>query len=57
MDWLYVHSEVSGNEEYLLGERLSDLLGSSEIISLEIYLSKWFNDNITLPKDLIFIKQ
>jgi len=55
MEWLYDYSEIRGTEEHLLGEKLTNVLGSTEIIKLEEYLSEWYQENITLPEDLIFI--
>ena len=54
--WLYKSEDsIEGNEEVLINEKLSDAYGASDITKLEDYLSMWFDENITLPKNLIFI--
>ena len=48
---------VNGNEPEMLNEPLYNLLPGGEWIKLEIYLSDYFDSDITLPKDLKFIEE
>ena len=55
VEWLWLEYGIKGWEEYLLGDKLIDLICESGFVQLEIYLSMLYDDDITLPRDLVFI--
>lgn len=56
MDWLFVNCDIEGNEQHLENELFTAFLGKDEIYKLEAFLSRWYDENIELPKDLRLIK-
>lgn len=57
MNWLHVAQDITGRESHLVNEPLCNLLPDSELIKLEDFLSRWYDENITLHKDLKFINK
>jgi hypothetical protein len=56
MEYLYSNFDIKGNEDYLVGELFTDFIGSSDIIMMECTISRYFDENIELPKDLKLIE-
>jgi hypothetical protein len=56
MDYLYDHEGLQGNEEYLVDQLFTEFLSQSDIITLEVKLSEYFDYAIDLPKDLKLIE-
>jgi len=55
MNYLYDFEDIKGDEEHLKDEKLSDFM-FTKLYELEDELSKHFEENIDLPKDLKLIE-
>ncbi len=56
MGYIYNKFDVKGNEDYLVGELFTDFIGDSDIRIMENSISRYFDENIELPKDLKLIE-
>jgi hypothetical protein len=56
MEYLYSNFDIKGNEDYLVGELFTDFIGDSDIRIMEDSISRYFDENIELPKDLKLIE-
>lgn len=56
MDYIYDKFDVKGNEEHLVNELFTDFIGDSDIRIMENSISRYFDENIDLPKDLKLIE-
>jgi hypothetical protein len=56
LDYIYTEFDIKGNEDYLVGELFTDFIGESDIRIMEDSISRYFDENIELPKDLKLIE-
>ncbi len=56
MEFLHDRVGVTGSEDHLLDEPITNILGRAEIIDLEEGLSAKLNENIDLPKGLKLVQ-